>query len=62
MKICPIILNRNNLTDKGQMGSNFKVNNSKLNYQNQNDVFIRLAISSTRDSKIEHELKEMNLI
>ena len=61
MKIRPIILNRNNLTDKGQMGSNLKMNN-KLNYQNQNDVFIRLAISSTRDSKIEHELKEMNLI
>ena len=61
MKIRPIILNNSNLADRGRMGSKFKTNN-KLNYQNQNDVFIRLAISSTRDSKIEHELKEMNLI
>ncbi len=61
MKICPVIFNKNILSNKGQLNNNFS-RNTLLNYQNQNDAFVRLAIASTRDSKIERELKSMNLI
>ena len=62
MKICPIIFKSNSLSNKGQLNNNNFTNNANLNYQNQNDAFVRLAIASTRDSKIEHELKGMDLI
>ena len=62
MKICPIVFKRNNISNKGQLNNAYFSSNSTLNYQNQNDAFVRLAIASTRDSKIEQELKSMNLI
>ena len=61
MKICPILYKKHNLSNKGQLNKGFS-SNATLNHQNQNDAFVRLAIASTRDSKIEHELKGMNLI
>ncbi|MBE7706932.1 MAG: hypothetical protein E7Z91_06805 [Cyanobacteria bacterium SIG30] len=62
MRIRPVILNQNNLSNKGQLGNKHFSGKSSLNYQNQNDVFVRLAIASTRDQQIENELKTMNLI
>ncbi len=63
MKICPIVFKNNSLSNKGQLSNyNLQKGHASLDYQNQSDVFVRLAIASTRDQKIEHELKNMYLI
>ena len=62
MKICPAIFKQYNLSNKGQLNNNTFSSKATLNYQNQNDAFVRLAIASTRDSKIEQELRNMDLI
>ena len=62
MKICPVVFKQHNLPNKGQLNDMNFSSNATLNYQNQNDAFARLAIASTRDLKIENELKSMNLI
>ena len=60
MRICPVMLNKYDLSNKGQLKSFQSM--QTLNYQNQNDAFVRLAIASMRDNKIENELKGMKLI
>lgn len=62
MKICPIVFKKQNTINNGQFNNTNFSRNATLNYQNQNDAFVRLAIASTRDKKIEHELRDMNLI
>ena len=61
MKILPVFLSHKKFSDKGdKIGFNQGI--PKLDYKNQDDVFIRLALASTRDKKIEQELKDMKLI
>lgn len=62
MKILPVFFSQNKFSDKGNNKLGFNQGKLKLDYQNQEDVFIRLAIASTRDKKIEQELKDMKLI
>ena len=62
MKILPIFLSHKNFSDKGNKRIGFNHGMMKLDYKNQEDVFTRLAIASTRDKKIEQELKDMKLI
>lgn len=61
MKIAPIMISTNNsVSNKGQGNSSFKSYNA---YQKiGTDVYSRLAYASTKDARIEHELKSMNLI
>ncbi len=62
MKINPIFFNKNNgFSNKGYFATSSKSVN-KINYNNQTDVFVRLAMASMRDVKIENELKTMGLI
>ncbi len=67
MKLSPVFLYQKGLSDKGQnvykTGASKKdYNVNKLNYGNQNDAFMRLALASTRDMRLESELKAMDLI
>lgn len=64
MRIYPIFYNNSRVSDKGRNSSiNFSAPYlRKLDYQNSNDVFVRLAIASTRDINMENELKAMGLI
>jgi hypothetical protein len=67
MKLSPVFLYRQGLSDKGQniykTGAPYKYSaNNKLNYGNQSDAFMRLALASTRDMKLESELRAMDLI
>lgn len=61
MKIAPMAFNAksNYISNKGQSAANMAYSN----YQKLGeDVYARLAYASTRDSKIERELKTMDLI
>lgn len=67
MKLSPVFLYRQGLSDKGQnvykTGAPKKYSKvNQLNYGNQNDAFMRLALASTRDTRLESELKAMDLI
>lgn len=62
MKILPVFLSHKKVSDKGNNSVGFNQGVKKLDYKDQNDVFTRLAIASTRDKKIEQELKDMKLI
>lgn len=60
MKIAPVMFTASNkISNKGQGGVNKSVNP----YEGMGaDVYMRLAYASTKDARIERELKSMNLI
>ena len=62
MKILPVFLSHKKFSDKGNDKIGFNQGMRKLDYKGQEDVFVRLALASTRDKKIEQELKDMKLI
>lgn len=63
MRVFPIHANQTYSNNRLRVfGQSFSNNIPKLNQLNQNDVFVRLAAASTRDTRIEKELNDMGLI
>ena len=64
MRISPVFAKAVH-SDKTTMGQAFQRTSCRKPtsyFENNNDVFVRLAEASMRDVKIESELKSMNLI